>query len=168
MTRCEDFYEKWRKYPNWCEKTKGAVSQINSYLKLVDQLSGDGIPEEFSFVNFSAGAALPIVSIKDPVIKDKVLTKVKSSLKAKKSYCETMKKGDPECGGITSEDVKSIIKEVTAVPTGIPKDITPKYYVRFKLSDHLGEDMSDWISISYEDYEALILKYRSGLNSIGA
>jgi len=36
MTRCEEFYEKWKRDPNWCNKCKTSVFRINKYIELVD------------------------------------------------------------------------------------------------------------------------------------
>jgi hypothetical protein len=110
MGRCEDFYNKWRRDPNWCEKSPGAVSQINAYIEVIDLLEADGIPQSFTIVNLPEGVARPIVSIRDPVVKDAVLAMVRTSLKSKKKYREVMQKGDPDCGTISSADIRSIIK----------------------------------------------------------
>ena len=69
MTRCVDFYRKWEKDPNWCEKTRGAVSQINSYLELVTEISSRGIDKEVIYAKFPETAARPVISIKDPDIR---------------------------------------------------------------------------------------------------
>lgn len=66
MTRCAEFYERRQKTPNWCEKTKGAVSQINSYLEFVELLEAEhGIKKEFTFVNLPEFKARQILSVKD-------------------------------------------------------------------------------------------------------
>lgn len=36
MTRCEEFYEKWKRDPNWCEKSPVAVSRINRYITVTE------------------------------------------------------------------------------------------------------------------------------------
>jgi hypothetical protein len=78
--RCIDFYHKWEKDPNWCEKTKGAVTQINSYLDLVSEISSRGIDKDIIYAKFPDGAARPVISIKDPEIRVKVLNYLCSCL----------------------------------------------------------------------------------------
>lgn len=36
MTRCEEFYEKWKRDPNWCNKCETSVFRINKYIELVE------------------------------------------------------------------------------------------------------------------------------------
>lgn len=55
--RCADFYKRWEQEPNWCEKTPGAVSQINSYLDLVKEIASRGINREKVYEKFPEGAA---------------------------------------------------------------------------------------------------------------
>jgi hypothetical protein len=43
MVRCADFYEKWKRDPNWCEKSPKAVEQIDHYLALVDEIATIGV-----------------------------------------------------------------------------------------------------------------------------
>jgi len=167
MTRCPDFYYKWLEYggENWCEKTPGAVSQINAYLKIVNILEEHGVPQSFTFVNLPEGAARSICSIKETDIKDKVITKVLNSLKAKKSYKEQMKKGDPDCGKMCSADVAQIIHDITVpkkepAPAALPMDSDRfEYYMKLRSIDRLGEDTTNWVEIDYEEYEHLIDKW---------
>lgn len=63
--RCADFYKKWELEPNWCEKTPGAVSQINAYLDLVKEISSRGIERQKVYENFPEGAARIIIAKKD-------------------------------------------------------------------------------------------------------
>jgi len=160
MTRCESFYDRWRKDPNWCEHTPGAVSQINQYLKIVDILSEQGLPPSFTFVNLPEGAARPICGIKNPEVKDKVISRVLKSLKAKKQYKETMVKGDIDPGKISYNDIKDIINEVVEPEKQAPKTVEEEsYFVRWMVRDTHGEDKSAWVKISYDDYESLIVRF---------
>jgi len=36
MTRCEEFYEKWKRDPNWCDKCPTEVFRINKYIESLD------------------------------------------------------------------------------------------------------------------------------------
>jgi hypothetical protein len=73
MTRCADFYKKWEKEPNWCEKCKSTVSLINNYLDLVTELNNRGIDREVIYAKFPETAARPVFTIKDPEIRNKTL-----------------------------------------------------------------------------------------------
>jgi len=160
MARCEEFYEKWRQYPNWCEKAKSSVSQINAYLSMVDLLQREGVNPEFAYANFPEAAARPIMGIKNTEIKDKVIGRVSHALKTKKLYKDTMKKGDPEPSHMTMMDVKDIIHEyIQDTKTEKPLPKHPHYCIKFRIIDEHGEDTSDWVDVSYEDYEELVSKY---------
>jgi hypothetical protein len=162
MTRCIDFYRKWIECggEEWCARTPGAVSQINSYLKIVDALAEQGVPQSFTFVNLPEGAARPICGIKNPEVKDKVIGRVLGSLKAKKKYRETMQKGDIDPGKISYNDVKDIINQVVEPEKQHPPTVEEEsYFLRLRVKDTHGEDTSAWIKIPYSDYEELIIKY---------
>ncbi len=169
MGRCLAFYRRWEEEggENWCEKTPGAVSQINSYIDLVKSIEklDPELPKDFTIVNISEGAARPIVSIKDPKVKEKVIDKVRDSLKAKKKYKESMVKGDLEPGKITSADVKDIIAEF------VPKA---------RIDDHLNrklpvskikhEDLVGAVIVKWEFNNSIIVekdgkKYDIGFDS---
>lgn len=77
MTRCTEFYERWQKTPNWCEKTAGAVSQINTYLEFVEFLEVEHhIPREFTFVNLPEFTARQLLSIKDDSRREATVSRV--------------------------------------------------------------------------------------------
>ena len=79
--RCEEYYEKWKKDPNWCEKCQSAVSRINNYFDLAGELESKGIPKETTFVGLSEGAARPLFTEKNPVVKAKAISHVEKLLK---------------------------------------------------------------------------------------
>lgn len=85
MTRCEDFYKKWKKNPNWCHKCQSAVSEIESYIDLVDGLEKRGVPQSISFEILPEGAARPLFRIQDEEIKDKALSSISKALELGKS-----------------------------------------------------------------------------------
>lgn len=65
MTRCKEFYDKWEREPNWCEKCQSAVSQIDSYLGLVRELEGEGIDRNITFAILPETVARGILTVKD-------------------------------------------------------------------------------------------------------
>jgi len=82
MTRCEEFYNRWATDPNWCEKTKGAVSQINSYLGLVEKLEEYGLDREFTMVNLPERVARPLIPEKNQDIKEHAISEIGNRLKS--------------------------------------------------------------------------------------
>jgi hypothetical protein len=66
MTRCLEYYDKWEKEPNWCNLCASAVSQINSYIELVNEIENAGADRKFTMVNLPERVARPIYTIKDP------------------------------------------------------------------------------------------------------
>ena len=65
MVRCADFYKKWEQEPNWCEKTPGAVSQINSYLDLVKEIASRGLEKDLIYEKFPERAARVVTTLKN-------------------------------------------------------------------------------------------------------
>lgn len=37
MTRCEEFYEKWKRDPNWCGKCRTEAYRINKYIEVTEK-----------------------------------------------------------------------------------------------------------------------------------
>ncbi len=65
MTRCIDFWKKWRKEPNFCGLSTQAISEIKGYLELVDKIARAGIPEETIFELCPSGACRPVLRLSD-------------------------------------------------------------------------------------------------------
>jgi len=82
--RCSEFYEKWQREPNWCEKCPSSVSQITSYLKLVDRLEKLGADREKVFKYFPELTARPYFQEKDV----KKLRRIVQSVNADKKPVE--------------------------------------------------------------------------------
>lgn len=85
MTRCIEFYTRWRKDPNWCHKCERAVQEINSYIDLADGLEKKGVPLDRTFERLPEGVARPLIAIQDEEIKDKVLSSISKALESRKS-----------------------------------------------------------------------------------
>ena len=157
MGRCEEFYNRWRTDPNWCEKSPSSVSQIDQYIKLLDRLKNDGVPEKFAIANFTEGAARPLLLLKNPEVKDKAIGRIEAELKKKEARIQ---KNGEERTKITYNDVKDIINEFTEPGKQHPTNVEEEtYFVRFKIKDRFGEDMSAWVKIEYKDYEELVTRY---------
>ena len=100
MTRCVEFYTRWKKDPNWCHKCGDAVRQIESYIDLVDGLEKRGIPQETTIVGLPEGVARPLIAIQDEEIKENAIRHVENLLKRETptggAYNEKITKGDVE------------------------------------------------------------------------
>ena len=109
MTRCVEFYTRWKKDPNWCHKCQSAVDQIESYIDLVDGLEKKGIPQESTIVRLPEGIARPLIAIQDEEIKENAIQHVENLLKRETptggAYNEKITKGD----------VDQIIQKVSGV-----------------------------------------------------
>ena len=53
MGHCADFYEKWKKNPNWCNKCPSSVFTIEKYLEMIKKLDDAGIPEEIAYAKIT-------------------------------------------------------------------------------------------------------------------
>lgn len=85
MTRCVEFYTRWKKDPNWCHKCQSAVDQIDSYIDLVDGLEKKGIPQESTMVRLPERTARPLFAIRDEEIKEIALSSISKALESGKS-----------------------------------------------------------------------------------
>jgi len=64
MVRCADFYEKWKKDPNWCEKSPKAVEQIDHYLALVEEIADKNVDPIAIYKQFPEGATREVYNLK--------------------------------------------------------------------------------------------------------
>lgn len=85
MTRCVEFYQKWANDPNWCEKCKSGVSQINSYLALLDEFQTRGLSKKFTMVNLSERAARPLFAKRNSQIRDQLIETIAEGLRTEKN-----------------------------------------------------------------------------------
>jgi len=53
MVHCADFYEKWKKNPNWCNKCPSSVFTIEKYLEMIKKLDDAGIPEGIAYAKIT-------------------------------------------------------------------------------------------------------------------
>ena len=65
MTRCADFWKKWRKEPNFCGLSPQAISEIKGYLELVDKIVKTGILEETVFEMCPSSTCRPVLRLAD-------------------------------------------------------------------------------------------------------
>ena len=83
MSRCADFYKKWERDPNWCEKCASSVRQINKYIDLLDSFEERGISKERTIVCLPETNARALISIQDENIKEKAISHIENVLNRK-------------------------------------------------------------------------------------
>jgi len=81
MTRCTDFWKKWRKEPNFCGLSETTVDEIEKYLSTVDKICTLGLKEDTVYENFPEGAARPLIRMEEGDPRTNVLNFVVKSLK---------------------------------------------------------------------------------------
>ena len=67
--RCTEFYERWKKDPNWCEKSPDTVNLISHYLALLDEMAALEIPNTTMVGLLPERSARPLFKVEDPKIK---------------------------------------------------------------------------------------------------
>lgn len=127
MSRCESFYKRWRKDPNWCNKCRTEVSRINKYLGLVDELAEMGTPEDVTLGTLPERAARPILAIQDEETRENVISSVSNAIKTGTDpvtgeFVDKTKK-------ITSDTVEAVImKEKAKLTPGLYTSETGEWY----------------------------------------
>jgi protein gp37 len=76
MVRCDEFYEKWRRCGNFCEKDPDTAAQIDAYLdqlQEIQEIAADCLSEEefaaMAEIQISEKACRPVVSEKESEIR---------------------------------------------------------------------------------------------------
>lgn len=142
MSRCKEFYDKWEREPNWCEKCPEAVRQINNYIDLIKELGIEstatdseflekpqleGTPKKPTNVVLSEGAARPLFKEKDPIIRAKAIETVKDCLETKKLPSGQFFKK------LNTNDIESIIKKVKREEANKIKIDLPEFSDRYQI-----------------------------------
>ena len=63
MTRCQAFYEKWEKDPNFCNKSLATVQRIDHYLDLVHELQAEGADVGAIYRKFPESTAREVLKL---------------------------------------------------------------------------------------------------------
>ncbi len=109
MTRCKEFYDKWEEDPNWCEKCKSQVSDINRFLGFVDELEENHhFDKNSAKVEISETAIRPLLRLKDPIHRDKAISAVVSALNAPNKVARST--DGTFAKSLTTQEVKKIIR----------------------------------------------------------
>jgi N6-adenosine-specific RNA methylase IME4 len=107
MSRCADFYKKWERDPNWCEKCASSVRQINKYIDLLDSFEERGISKERMILCLPEDNVRSLLAISDPILKANVIQHVENVLNRKTPT------GGDYTQKLTAGDVAKIIRTVT-------------------------------------------------------
>jgi hypothetical protein len=176
MTRCKEFYERWEKDPNWCEKCPDSVRKINRYIDLIDAINIDEVPKKNTFVSLPEGAARPLLEIQDNILKEKVISSVRNALESGKNPVngKFIKK-------FTETDIKKIIKDIEKDINHdrdaymlFDNDVSYPRCIWIHYSDlrdfgipkeypHWGEK-NEFLEIKKDNYHILNFGYRSFVN----
>jgi len=108
MVRCKEFYDRWEKEPNWCEKCRAEVYRIDHYLSMIGEFEKEGIKRDTSFDVISAKAMRPLLEGIDPQVKAQAISEIEQSLKHKQ---EQKEKNRIKLKPITERDVTEIVRK---------------------------------------------------------
>jgi len=88
MVRCDEFYLKWDKCGNFCEKHPDTASEIEKYLDFQHEIENRGDIEpavKAGISAISADALRPLLREPDPEIREETKTHVIKALESKKN-----------------------------------------------------------------------------------
>jgi len=114
LVRCAEFYNKWQKYGNFCEKDPNTAAQIEAYLdqileiaEVIEKIPGfvkEGEdPTAIAASLVSEGATRPLISEKDREIRQEAIEQIAKKSKQKKSEGKEKK--------VTGREVEEIVDE---------------------------------------------------------
>ena len=76
--RCEEFYAKWERCGNFCEKHPKTAEEIDTYLSFIEQLNEE---EKRAFSPIPATTLRPLINEKDAEIKQIAISHVEKLVK---------------------------------------------------------------------------------------
>lgn len=101
--RCEEFYAKWERCGNFCEKHPKTAEEIDTYLSFIEQLNEE---EKRAFSPIPATTLRPLINEKDAEIKQKAIKKISEDVIGKQHAGRGHKKQ------VTEKDIGGIIKKI--------------------------------------------------------
>ena len=113
--RCDEFYEKWRKCGNFCEKHPDTAAEIEALLDFVDEINErEDLSDEAkaAFAGTSARAVRPLIREPNPEIRDKAISHIGKTLTRKTPQ------GGQYTKHVTERDVSDVLE-------GIRKEVEP-------------------------------------------
>ena len=106
--RCDEFYEKWRRCGNFCEKHPDTAREIDKLLDFIDEHPDLSV--------LSAKAVRPLIREKDEEVRDKAIESVKKSLESKKNPVTGRFTNKPP----TNRDVVAVIETIKEEAKPVP------------------------------------------------
>jgi hypothetical protein len=135
MVRCKEFYEKWERCGNFCEKHKDTAERIDKYLDLIEEAeamlnSKDGE----TMGRISERALRPLIAEKDPEIRADAIKQC-GELKTRK---ERRYGKDSGKSRVTGQEVKRIIserKKEKAIQNGIVNEEKSEFDFNYEFTN---------------------------------
>lgn len=116
MVRCDEFYEKWKKAGNFCEKNPRTAAQIDAYLDELEYLNtiaseskDPGASAAFAQVELSEGALRPLISLKDKNLHKNAVFDIVKIVTAMSTEC-AKKKG--KSFTLTNQAVQQVVQKI--------------------------------------------------------
>ncbi|MGD0955059.1 MAG: hypothetical protein ABR985_22185 [Methanotrichaceae archaeon] len=125
MVRCSEFYDKWNKSHNFCEKDPRTAGQIDAYLDELDILTkiasiskDPKYSEAIAHVTIPESALRPLIAVKDQKLHDEIAQQL-----VKIAVEKSTKKGKTK-PTLSTNEVRRVVDQV------IPKvKATCRYYI---------------------------------------
>jgi hypothetical protein len=124
MVRCADFYEKWKRDPNWCEKSPKAVEQIDHYLALVEEITEQGVEPIAIYKNLPEKVGREIYKLKGDPRKTIVINsagKIKRGEKVSTGDVNVWLGIEPKTPSQSDEEKRTKVPNPTPVPSVKPE-----------------------------------------------
>lgn len=104
MVRCDDFYRKWQKAGNFCEKHPSTAARIDAYLDMMRLLE----KHDVSYKNVSEHALRPLIRETDQRTVD-------LALDALVKLVDSRRDSENPSPVISCHDVKNIVREIKGI-----------------------------------------------------
>ena len=88
MSRCVSFWHKFEQEGNFCGMDPTEISRVKAYLEFVGKLNVRGFDKDFIYEKFTAGAARPLIALKDDETRTEALNYVGNCLDRKEKITE--------------------------------------------------------------------------------
>lgn len=88
MSRCVSFWHKFEQEGNFCGMDPTEISRVKAYLEFVGKLNARGFDKDFIYEKFTAGAARPLIALKDDETRTEALNYVGNCLDRKEKITE--------------------------------------------------------------------------------
>ena len=93
MSRCVSFWHKFEQEGNFCGMDPTEISRVKAYLEFVGKLNARGFEKDFIYEKFTAGAARPLITLRDDETRTEALNYVGNCLERKEKITEGDLKG---------------------------------------------------------------------------